>query len=75
MDGDELDFENEEPAEGEYISDFPTNEKPVEQKKAVKHAARQSIPQSAKNQPGDYKKGEGLSVVGKNVKKPVAKKK
>jgi hypothetical protein len=40
MDGDELDFENEEPAEGEYISDFPTNEKPVEQKKAVKHAAR-----------------------------------
>lgn len=30
LDGGDLDFENDEPVEGEYISDFPTNEKPVE---------------------------------------------
>jgi hypothetical protein len=44
LDGDELEFENEEPVEGEYISDFPTNEKPVDPKKPAKHVNRQSIP-------------------------------
>lgn len=34
--GGQLDFENEEAPDGEYISDFPTNEKPQEQAKQTR---------------------------------------